>query len=154
MKRLGQGAVSSKSQQRYVSLSSYAFQRVNKHRPRQQSTYDIGPHPWRLFTSQQLYLYRPFLLGEDQNDNIRIVEGGKWAGERWRYRLSQRWRNLIFRSTSYLDLYLVCTNGTPVADMLAHWPPLPLRSGSSRSLSKEVDNDRKTGSGALASVIS
>ena len=29
-------------------------------------------------------------------------------------------------STSYLGLYLVCTNGTPVADMLAHSPPLPL----------------------------
>src|SRR5258708_34769110 len=38
----------------------------------------------------------------------------------------QRWRNLILGSTSYLGLYLVCTSGTPVADMLEHSPPLPL----------------------------
>ncbi|KAF8502392.1 hypothetical protein F5888DRAFT_1800904 [Russula emetica] len=75
------------------------------------------------------YLYRPFLLGEDQDINIRIVGGGEWAGERWWYRLAhicQRWRNLILGSASYLGLCLVCTYGTPVADMLAHSPPLPL----------------------------
>src|SRR5258708_1973516 len=38
----------------------------------------------------------------------------------------QRWRNLILGSTSYLGLYLVCTSGTLVADMLEHSPPLPL----------------------------
>jgi hypothetical protein len=75
------------------------------------------------------HLYRPFLLGEDQNDGIRIDGGRKWYGERWWYRLThvcQRWRNLILKSASYLDLCLVCTHGTPVADMLAHSPPLPL----------------------------
>ena len=75
------------------------------------------------------HLYRPFLLGEDQNDSIRLDGGGQWAGEHWWYRLAhvcQRWRNLILRSASYLGLCLVCTYGTPVADMLAHSPPLPL----------------------------
>jgi hypothetical protein len=75
------------------------------------------------------YLYRPFLLGEDQDVDIRINGGGKWVGERWWYRLAhvcQRWRNLILGSASYLGLCLVCTYGTPVADMLAHSPPLPL----------------------------
>ncbi|KAF8492325.1 hypothetical protein F5888DRAFT_904470 [Russula emetica] len=38
----------------------------------------------------------------------------------------QRWRNLILGSASYLGLCLVCTYGTPVADMLIHSPPLPL----------------------------
>jgi hypothetical protein len=38
----------------------------------------------------------------------------------------QRWRNIILGSASYLDVTLVCTKGTPVADMLAHSPPLPL----------------------------
>ncbi|KAI0276396.1 hypothetical protein BGY98DRAFT_986184, partial [Russula aff. rugulosa BPL654] len=33
---------------------------------------------------------------------------------------------LILRSASYLGLCFVCTYGTPVADMLAHSPPLPL----------------------------
>ena len=56
--------------------------------------------------------------------------GGKhWLRERWWYNLAQvcqRWRTLIFGSTSYLGLCLVCTHRTPVADMLAHSPPLPL----------------------------
>jgi len=38
----------------------------------------------------------------------------------------RRWRYLALHSTSYLNLRLVCTHGTPVADMLAHSPRLPL----------------------------
>ena len=48
---------------------------------------------------------------------------------RWWYGLAhvcRRWRNVIFGSASYLGVSLVCTFGTPVADMLAHSPPLPL----------------------------
>ena len=76
------------------------------------------------------YLSRPFLSGEDQDDDARLG-GGKEIGTRgrWWYKPSQvcqRWRNIIFRSASYLGLFLVCTYGTPVADMLAHSPPLPL----------------------------
>jgi hypothetical protein len=75
------------------------------------------------------HLYRPFLLGEDQHVNIRYTGGVQWVGERWWYRLAhvcRRWRNLILGSESYLGLCLVCTYGTPVADMLVHSPPLPL----------------------------
>src|SRR6267154_329791 len=76
------------------------------------------------------HIYRPFLLGEeDHNVNIHFGGGGRWVGERWWYRLAnvcQRWRGLILESASYLGLCLVCTYGTPVADMLAHSPPLPL----------------------------
>ena len=75
------------------------------------------------------HIYRPFLLGEDQDVNIRMEGGGEWAGERWWYRLAQvcqRWRNLMLGSASYLGICLVCTYGTPVADMLEHSPPLPL----------------------------
>ena len=74
-------------------------------------------------------LYRPFLLGEDQHVNTRYRGGAQWLGERWWYRLAhvcQRWRSLILASAPYLNLCLVCTYGTPVADMLAHSPPLPL----------------------------
>ncbi len=76
------------------------------------------------------YLYRPFFLGEDKGGNERVY-GGKqdWVGGRWWYKLAnvcQRWRNLILRSAPYLGLSLVCTSGTPVANMLAHSPPLPL----------------------------
>ena len=77
-----------------------------------------------------IHLYRPFLLGEDEDDNARLLGGrGQWVRGRWWYTLThvcQRWRNFILRSASYLDVSLVCTKGTPVADMLAHSPPLPL----------------------------
>ena len=76
------------------------------------------------------YLYRPFILGEDGNEDARVIGGdGRWDRERWWYKLAhvcQKWRNVLLRSTAYLGVSLVCTNGTPVADMLAHSPPLPL----------------------------
>jgi hypothetical protein len=76
------------------------------------------------------HLYRPFLLGEDQDEDARLEGGeGSWVRGRWWYMLShvcQRWRRVILGSASYLGVSLVCTYGTPVADMLAHSPPLPL----------------------------
>ena len=76
------------------------------------------------------YLYRPFLLGEDEDENARLFGGNShWVRGRWWYRLAhvcQRWRNLILGSPTYLEIFLVCTYRTPVADMLAHSPPLPL----------------------------
>ena len=76
------------------------------------------------------YLYRPFLLGEDEDENARLIGGkGNWDCGRWWYGLAhvcQRWRKVILGSASYLGLSLVCTYGTPVADMLAHSPHLPL----------------------------
>ena len=78
------------------------------------------------------YLYRPFFLGEDENNySIYRFRGGRvrWDQGRWWYRLAhvcQRWRNLILGSASYLGLSLVCTKGTPVENMLEHSPPLPI----------------------------
>ena len=40
--------------------------------------------------------------------------------------ICQRWQRLIFASASYLGICLVCTYSTPVADMLARLPVLPL----------------------------
>ena len=77
-------------------------------------------------------LYRPdFLCDETEiyNSHFGGMSVQPWAGGRWWYRLvhvCQRWRNLILGSTSYLCLSLVCMNRTPVANMLAHSPPLPL----------------------------
>jgi hypothetical protein len=76
------------------------------------------------------YLYRPFLLGED-GDELARFEGGtdEWVRGRWWYKLAhvcQRWRYLLLGSASYLGIPLVCSYGTPVADMIAHSPPLPL----------------------------
>ena len=76
------------------------------------------------------HLYRPFLLGEDEDDDNRLLGGlGRWVREHWWCRLAhvcQRWRNVILGSASYLSVSLLCTNGTRVADMLAHSIPLPL----------------------------
>jgi hypothetical protein len=77
------------------------------------------------------YLYRPAVLDRDEDEYTRFNLNGGWGWDlgRWWYKLAQvcqRWRNLILGSASYLRLSLVCTWGTPVADMLAHSPPLPL----------------------------
>ena len=76
------------------------------------------------------HLYRPFCLGEKDDEESRLVGGNEgWDRGRWWYNLAhvcQRWRKVILGSASYLDLSLVCTRGTLVADMLAHSPPLPL----------------------------
>jgi hypothetical protein len=52
-----------------------------------------------------------------------------WDSQRWWYQLahvSRQWRRVILSAPRLLDLHLVCTSGMPVADVLAHWPPLPL----------------------------
>ena len=52
-----------------------------------------------------------------------------WRGHRWWYNLAQVcrwWRYLILASPLQLDLHLLCTYGVPIANMLAHSPPLPL----------------------------
>ncbi len=66
--------------------------------------------------------------GEYDFDHFRAQEDS-WDQGRWWYKLAhvcQRWRNLILGSASYLDLSLLCTNGTPVANMLTHSPSFPL----------------------------
>ena len=73
--------------------------------------------------------YRPSLLDEDVIDDSLILQGGKWDREHWWYKLAhvcRRWRYLILGSPSHLGVGLLCTHGTPVADILAQSPPLPL----------------------------
>ena len=68
------------------------------------------------------YLCRPFY--GDGDDIANWTHTGRW----W-YALAQvcyRWRNIILRSATHLGLSLVCTYGTPVAEMLRHSPPFPL----------------------------
>ena len=75
------------------------------------------------------FLYRPAILDGDEDDKIRFRGGRGWNRERWWYKLvhvCKRWRHLVLESTFFLGLCLVCTSGTPVADMLKHSPPLPL----------------------------
>ena len=75
------------------------------------------------------YLYRPPIFDEDESDLVRAFKGKDWERERWWQKLAQvcqRWRTLLLGSASYLGLCLVYPWGTPVGDMLAHSPPLPL----------------------------
>jgi len=75
------------------------------------------------------YHLRPPLLDENEVEGTRILQGGQWHRERWWYNLThvcRGWRYLVFASASYLGLSLVCSPGTPVAQMLEHSPPLPL----------------------------
>ena len=75
------------------------------------------------------FLYRPTIFDGDEDDKVRFRGGRGWNRERWWYKLvhvCQRWRRLILGSTFFLGLCLVCTSGTPVADMLEHSPHLPL----------------------------
>lgn len=67
---------------------------------------------------------------EDQCVDLRFEGGVEWVGKRWCLRLAhacRRWRDLILGLASQLDC-LICTCGTPVADMpvLAHSATLPL----------------------------
>jgi hypothetical protein len=74
-------------------------------------------------------LSRPEILDENEVDDSRFSEVGEWIRERWWCRLVQvcrRWRYIVLESASHLRLSLVCVRGTPVADMLAHSPPLPV----------------------------
>jgi len=75
------------------------------------------------------YHCRPIPLDEDEDDDS--ISRRKWSrgSERWWYNLAQvcrKWRFLVLASASRLNLCLVCTFGTPVAEMLTNPPPLPL----------------------------
>jgi hypothetical protein len=75
---------------------------------------------------QIFHLYRLAEPDEYDNETWMVVA---WSHQRWWYKLARvcrLWRNIILESPSRLDLHLYCTNGVPVADMLAHSPPLPL----------------------------
>ena len=75
-------------------------------------------------------LHRPVILGEDENNNTRLLGGTRrWLRGCWWYKFAdvcQRWRNVIPGSASYLKLLLVRTYCTPVVDIVAHSPPFPL----------------------------
>ena len=76
------------------------------------------------------YHSQPVLLDEDgDDDDDTVTLEGKWDSERWWYKLAhvcQKWRDLMLSSAPHMGLSIVCSYGTPVADILAHSPSLPL----------------------------
>ena len=132
--RVGQGAIygDSESQQsqrqRYAQFSCYAYWHMSD---MDNSRRTVSAH---VLDDDSLlhvfYLCRPF-WGDEENEIADWTYNGRW----W-YALShvcRRWRNIIFGSATHLGLSLLCTYGTPIADMLAHSPPLPLVLGYFRS---------------------
>ena len=92
----------------------------------------LGPHSPSIHILDDdsllnvFYFCRPAPLYEDEVDYLRR---GEWVRESWWYKFThvcRRWRYLVHASASHLRLCLICTYGTPVAEMLAHSPPLPL----------------------------
>ena len=80
------------------------------------------------------YFYQPApsLSSENERDAIISLGGGNWNLEHWWYSLAQvchRWRCVVFESAFFLGASLVCTYGTPLADILAYLPP-PFTSSS------------------------
>jgi hypothetical protein len=79
-----------------------------------------------------LIIFHLYRLAEPEYEVEKVEKGilrREWPRQRWWYKLAhvcRLWRNIILESPSRLDLHLYCTNGVPVADMLAHSPPLPL----------------------------
>ena len=122
--------MSGSQRQGYACSYCYSYQLFDQIRPTGNRPYSASIHILDDDSLLNIFcLYRPFPLSEDQDINARLGGGVKWVGEHWWYRpahVCQRWRNLILGSASYLGLCLVCTYRTPVADMLAHSPPLPL----------------------------
>jgi len=61
-----------------------------------------------------------FYVQEDK-DNKKTIEAWQSLAH-----VCRQWRSLVFRSSSRLNLRLVCTPGTPARDRLDVWPALPL----------------------------
>ena len=94
-------------------------------RPQSASIHVLSDHPLLKI----LLSCRPVFPDQDKVDNTHIVGARKWSGSHWWYKFAhvcRRWRYLVLESASHLDLYLLCTYNTPVAEMLAYSPPLPL----------------------------
>jgi hypothetical protein len=58
-----------------------------------------------------------------------VIESGRFEAEDWWRTLvhvCRKWRNVIFGSPHRLNLRIVCSDRTPVREMLDVWPPLPI----------------------------
>ena len=121
--RVGQDAINGDSEsqwQGYVQFSCYAYWLMsNMDNSQRTASIHVLDDDSLLHV---FYLCRPFVRNEDGPANWRY-------NGRWWYALShvcRRWRNIVLGSATYLGLSLLCTYGTPILDMLAHSPPLPL----------------------------
>jgi hypothetical protein len=54
-------------------------------------------------------------------DNARMIEDWQTL-----VHVCRKWRNVVFGSPRRLDLHLLCTNSTPVREILDVWPPIDI----------------------------
>ncbi|KAI0246017.1 hypothetical protein BJV78DRAFT_1286860 [Lactifluus subvellereus] len=115
----------------YLSTTTHLplVEEFGQHAPGQ-PTRKIRHSPIRTLNDYVLlnifHLYRLDVSDEYTENSYPNFDGGD---QRWWYKLAQVcrwWRSLILASPSQLNLHLLCTNGVPIANMLAHSPPLPL----------------------------
>ena len=62
-------------------------------------------------------------------DCYRLDEKNGWNERHGWCKLShvcRRWRHLIYERAFHLGMRIKCTNGSPIVDILDHFPPLPL----------------------------
>src|SRR5260370_26359704 len=61
-------------------------------------------------------------------NQIREENGGYYEMQAWDtlVHVCRKWRSVVFGSPLRLNLRLLCTDQTPVREMLAVWPPLPI----------------------------
>ena len=62
-------------------------------------------------------------------NQYRLDNGVNWNTQLgWRNlsHVCRRWRRLVYGSAAYLDMQILCTNGTPLVETLVHLPPLPI----------------------------
>ncbi|KAF8268652.1 hypothetical protein EI94DRAFT_1700067 [Lactarius quietus] len=76
-------------------------------------------------------------LNDKNSWNVRLVRLG------WHTlsHVSRRWRHLVYSSAFHLGMHIICTNGTPIVDMLDHLPPLPLLINYRFSILKDLQDE-------------
>ena len=129
--KLNEGEPSRRSQHsRFVRFILSMYYQLSKTRPIRNSTHSPLIH---ILDDDSLlyifYLSRLAMLSDIEVDDNYSLSGLEWDREWWWYKIVQvcrRWRFLVLESASHLQVSLVCARGTPVAEMLAHYPSLPL----------------------------
>ncbi|KAI9435925.1 hypothetical protein H4582DRAFT_490491 [Lactarius indigo] len=97
----------------------------------------LSPPPPPPPTSERPVYHVLYSSIESINDDIllsifnyyRVIDEKGWNLRLGWCKLShvcRRWRNLIYESVFHLGMLIICTNGSPIVDTLAHLPSLPL----------------------------
>ena len=129
---------------RYASALAVPHELATQHDPCASRPHIPSIHILDDDSLLRIFFFCRLVLFEEVEDDIPFrFPKEECAHERWWYKLThvcRRWQYLVFASASHLGLCLVFTHCTPVADMLAHSPPLPfIINYQSRETEDEVE---------------